>query len=66
MNCTIIYLLGIIDIINTTNINYEANMPVAGFNTYKVEGREFDYLGMNNKHRILSNPDVRRAINYRD
>ena len=53
-----------IDFINTTNIYYENYIGLIGFNSRRAPGREFDYLAINTSHRLLSNQELRRALNY--
>ena len=53
-----------IDLISTINIEFENYIGTIGFRKYIAPGREFDFLAINTNHRILSNQDLRRAINY--
>ena len=53
-----------IDLIVTDNIEYEDYIGGVGYNVKKYSNRKFDYLIMNNKNEILSNKEIRKAINY--
>ena len=53
-----------VDIINTSNIEYEKYVGEIGFNKSKSTERTYGYLAINNNNKILSNKEVRQAINY--
>jgi len=53
-----------IDVIHTLNIDYQDIIGSIGFRNNISTGRRFTYLGINNNHPILSNREVRQAINY--
>lgn len=53
-----------IDLISTENIYFEKYIGTVGFNIYVSTDREFDYLAINTKDTVLSNKEVRQAINY--
>lgn len=58
------FKLGKLDLINTTNVNIEEHIGTIGYNKVEDIGREHDYLALNMENKILSNPEVRQAINY--
>ena len=53
-----------IDLMITDNIDYENYIGSMGYNVRKYQGREFDYLILNNDNWILNNKEIRRGINY--
>ena len=55
---------GNIDLINTSNIDYETYIGTIGFNVNVSPDREFDYILINNMDSVLSRKEVRQAINY--
>ena len=55
---------GKLDYIITENINYEDTLGTMGYNVYKIQNREFDYLVLNCKNKYLKNKEIRKAINY--
>ena len=58
------FKLGKLDLVNTTNVNIEDYIGTIGYNTVEDIGREYDYLAFNIENQVLSNPEVRQAINY--
>lgn len=58
------FKLGKLDLVNTTNINIENYIGTIGYNKVEDIGREYDYLVFNMESKILSNSEVRQAINY--
>lgn len=58
------FKIGNIDILNTRNANFTNYVGTIGFNEKDYAGREFDFLSFNCKDTILSNKEVRQAINY--
>lgn len=59
------YKLGSIDILNTSrNANVEENIGTIGYNIKETYGRQFDYLAFNCEKDVVSNKEVRQAINY--
>lgn len=52
-----------LDYIITSNIEYENYLGTIGYNIEKVQGREFEYLALNTKKSVLSNKEIRKAIN---
>ncbi len=53
-----------IDLMVTDNMEYEKYVGKIGYNVVQYAGREFDYLVLNNENSILSDKEVRKAINY--
>ena len=53
-----------IDLLNTKNIDYEKYTGKLGINSNISSGREFDYIAINNKNRLLKNNEVRKAISF--
>ena len=58
------FKLGNIDILNTTNLNYQEYIGTIGFNVTETVGREFDFLSLNCIDTILSDKHVRQALSY--
>lgn len=59
------YKLGSIDFLSTSkNQSIEENIGTIGYNIKESYGRNFDYLVLNVESDILSNKEVREAINY--
>ena len=58
------FKLGKLDLINTENVNIEQYIGTIGYNKVEDIGREHDYLAFNMESKVLSNPEVRQAINY--
>ena len=58
------FKLGKLDLINTTNVNIEEYIGTIGYNKVQDIGREYDYLAFNMDNKVLSNIEVRQAINY--
>lgn len=58
------FKLGKLDLINANNINIENYIGTIGYNKVEDVGREYDYLAFNLGNKVLSNPEVRQAINY--
>jgi len=58
------FKLGKLDLVNTTNISIEEYIGTIGYNKVEDIGREYDYLAFNMENKVLSNPEVRQAINY--
>ncbi|MCL2341980.1 MAG: ABC transporter substrate-binding protein [Firmicutes bacterium] len=55
---------GNIDFINTSNIDYETYIGIIGFSSSISPDREFDYIAVNTKNAVLSQKEVREAVNY--
>lgn len=53
-----------IDFMITDNIEYEEYIGSLGYNVIQYCNREFDYLVLNNKNKLLNDKEVRKAINY--
>lgn len=53
-----------VDIITTKNLNYENYIGEIGYNKVINYGRNFDYLLFNIKSKIVSNEEVKQAIQY--
>lgn len=53
-----------IDYMVTDNIEYEEYIGKMGYNVNQIVNREFEYLILNTKDGILSNKEIRKAINY--
>ncbi len=58
------FKLGNIDLLNTTNLNYENYIGTLGYNLKEFNGREHIFLAFNMQNAILSNLEVRKAISY--
>lgn len=53
-----------VDIITTKNFNYENYIGEIGYNKVRNYGRNFDYLKFNLKSKVLSNIEIKQAIQY--
>lgn len=53
-----------IDYMITDNVEYEEYIGTIGYNVNQASNREYEYLALNNKNSILSNKEIRKAINY--
>lgn len=58
------FKLGNIDVINTYMTNYGDYVGSMGYNKKEYSGREYTFISFNCEDSILSNREVRRAINY--
>ena len=58
------FKLGSIDLISTTNKDYQKYIGKIGYNLTEIEGRDFAFLALNTKSDILSDINVRKAIRY--
>lgn len=58
------FKLGNIDMICTTNLNISEYIGTIGYTTKDYKGRELDFISLNCENNILSNKEVRQAINY--
>lgn len=56
------FKLGSIDLIATTNENYQEYIGKIGYNTKEIEGRNYTFLALNTQSKILSDINVRKAI----
>lgn len=55
---------GNIEILNTSNMNYQEYTGTIGFNTIEYKGREYDFLALNCNSNVLSNKEIRKAMSY--
>ena len=55
--------MGNIDLINTSNLNYEDYIGTIGYYTKEYKGREYDYLSCNCNDYLMKEKSVRQAIN---
>ncbi|HJJ07023.1 MAG TPA: peptide ABC transporter substrate-binding protein [Clostridiaceae bacterium] len=58
------FKIGNIDMIHTSNINYQEYIGTMGYKAKEYKGREYDFLSINCENEILSEKEVRKAINY--
>ena len=58
------FKLGKIDLVNTSNVNIEDYIGTIGYHKVEEVGREYDFLAFNMENKVLSNLEVRQAINY--
>ena len=56
------FKLGGVDLISTTNSNYQEYIGKIGYNTTEIEGRNFTFLSLNTQSDILSDVNIRKAI----
>lgn len=55
---------GNIDMVHTSNINYQEYVGSMGYNIKEYKGREYDFISLNCKDTRLNEKEVRKAINY--
>lgn len=58
------FKIGNIDIIHTSNINYQKYIGTIGYKAKEYRGREYDFLSLNCENEYLSQKEVRKAISY--
>ncbi len=58
------FKLGNIDVVNTYMSNYSDYVGTLGYNKREYAGRDYDFLSFNCSDNILSDVNVRKAINY--
>lgn len=58
------YKLGGLDLITSQRLNVEDDIGTIGSNIKSSYGRNFDYLALNTVSQVMSNKEVRQAINY--
>ena len=58
------FKIGNIDLLNTSNQNFQEYIGTIGFNKTEYLGREFDFLALNCQDIILQDKAVRQAIGY--
>lgn len=56
------FKLGNIDLVNTSNVNYEEYIGSLGYQKKQYPGREYDFLALNCESPVLKNIEVRQAI----
>lgn len=58
------FKIGNIDIIHTSNTNYQEYIGTLGYKVKEYKGRELDFLSLNCENEILSQKEVRKAIAF--
>lgn len=58
------FKIGNVDIIHTSNINYQEYIGTLGYKVKEYKGRELDFLSLNCENEILSQKEVRKAIAF--
>ena len=58
------FKIGNVDILNTSNPNFQEYIGTIGFNKTDYAGRQFDFLSLNCTDTILQDKAVRQAISY--
>lgn len=58
------FKMGGIDLISTTNENYQEYIGTIGYNSKEMKGREHSFLVLNTSNYFLSKQEVRKAISY--
>ncbi len=58
------FKIGNIDVLNTSNANFQDYIGTIGFNKIEYPGREFDFLALNCTDTILQDSSVRKALGY--
>lgn len=56
--------LGNLEVLNTSNLNYQEYTGTIGFNTIEYRGREYDFIALNCAGDVLKNKEIRKAISY--
>lgn len=58
------FKMGNIDLLNTSNPNFQEYIGTIGFNKTEHRGRQFDFLSLNCSDPILQDKSVRQALSY--
>ena len=58
------FKIGNLDLINTSNANFQDYIGTIGFNKTEYPGRQFDFLSLNCEDKILQDKAVRQALSY--
>ncbi len=58
------FKIGNIDLLNTSNPNFQDYIGTIGFNKTEYSGRQFEFLSLNCEDIILQDKSVRQAISY--
>lgn len=58
------FKIGNIDIINTSNINYQKYIGTIGYKVKEYKGRNYDFLSLNCNNELFNKKEVRKAISY--
>lgn len=58
------FKIGNIDLITTNNLYVENYIGTIGYNKKEYKGREYDLIAFNTENKVLSYPEVRKAISY--
>ena len=58
------FKIGNIDLINTSNPNFQEYIGTIGFNKTEYSGRQFEFLSLNCEDTILQDKAVRQALSY--
>lgn len=58
------FKIGNVDILNTSNPNFQEYIGTIGFNKTDYPGRQFDFLSFNCADEIMQDKSVRQAISY--
>lgn len=58
------FKMGNIDVLNTSNPNFQEYIGTIGFNKTDYPGRQFDFLSLNCSDPILQDKAVRQALSY--
>lgn len=58
------FKIGNIDLITTNNLYVENYIGTIGYNKKEYKGKEYDFIALNTENRVLSHPEVRKAISY--
>ena len=56
------FKMGNIDLISTTNENYQDYIGKIGYNSLEIEGREYVFLALNTQSKVLSDENIRKAV----
>lgn len=58
------FKIGNVDVIHTSNINYNQYIGTLGYKVKEYKGRELDFLSLNCENEILSQKEVRKVISF--
>ena len=58
------FKIGNIDFITTNNLNAEEYIGTIGYNRKDYKGKDFEFLALNTDNKVLSHPEIRKAISY--
>lgn len=56
------FKIGNIDLVTTNNLYVENYIGTIGYNEKDYKGKEYDFIALNTENKVLSHPEIRKAI----